>query len=331
MPKAKSKSAHHSYGTRQRPPVASGTGTERSQCRDKEDLSEDQLARVVDSVFNRMTPRLEELISPVVNTPPSGEATGQPINLQDFDSFNQAPNAVMGIQEDIQEELGSNVPESLRQKIVNGEYIDLGQLLAKPVTHEQSAKLTVVGGELRMSAKTQSIKIMDIDKWTDAFLVFISLYGAAHPTQIAGMLKYMHTVRLRSRRTSGLGWKQYDEQFRLRKARNPSASWGVVDQELWLLYLYINHQPQQVASVVASPALKCYDFNYSNNCSKNPCPYMHKCLRFSGNHPSMNCYRAMYTNNSNFKTGGFRNGGRFRVRSATRFTRGATRTADASF
>jgi hypothetical protein len=30
---------------------------------------------------------------------------------------------------------------------------------------------------------------------------------------------------------------QYDEQFRLKKSKNPSSSWGVIDNELWLIYL----------------------------------------------------------------------------------------------
>jgi len=57
-------------------------------------------------------------------------------------------------------------------------------------------------------------------------------------TQISqGLLKYMHDVKLGASRSTGLGWREYDQQFRLKKARLPSTSWGQVDQELWLIYM----------------------------------------------------------------------------------------------
>lgn len=76
--------------------------------------------------------------------------------------------------------------------------------------------------------------------WTDAFTIFISVYISAHPEDISGLLKYMHTVKLGARRTGGLTWKSYDEQFRLKKVRHNSLRWYQVYQELWLLYMYGN-------------------------------------------------------------------------------------------
>ena len=53
----------------------------------------------------------------------------------------------------------------------------------------------------------------------------------------------MSDVRLGAQRSSSLGWKPYDEQYRLRKARNPMSSWGIVDVELWLLYISLSTTP----------------------------------------------------------------------------------------
>ena len=82
------------------------------------------------------------------------------------------------------------------------------------------------------------MKITNINHWIDAFLIFASIFSFAHPESTSGLFKYMHTVRLGAKRSSGLGFKFYDEQYRLRKASNPSSSWGIVDQELWLLYMF---------------------------------------------------------------------------------------------
>jgi hypothetical protein len=62
------------------------------------------------------------------------------------------------------------------------------------------------------------------------------IYCSVHTDRFNELLKYMYTIRLGSKRMSGSGWIQYDEQYRLRKAMNPSSSWSIMDSELWLLY-----------------------------------------------------------------------------------------------
>ena len=47
----------------------------------------------------------------------------------------------------------------------------------------------------------------------------------------------MHRIRMAVSRGYSLGWVNYDEQYRLRKATSPTSSWGVVDMELWMLYM----------------------------------------------------------------------------------------------
>ena len=43
--------------------------------------------------------------------------------------------------------------------------------------------------------------------------------------------------------SSSLGFKEYDQQFRMKLSNNPAGTWGVVDPELWLLYVTpsVNH------------------------------------------------------------------------------------------
>ena len=133
------------------------------------------------------------------------------------------------------------------------------------------------------------MKITDINHWTDAFLIFASIFSSAHPESTSGLFKYMHTVRLGAKRSSGLGFKFYDEQYRLRKVSNPSSSWGIVDQELWLLYMFYGNQSGSPSFSTGSRNLKCYTFNFSGSCSKPQCFYVHKCLACSGAHLSVRC------------------------------------------
>jgi hypothetical protein len=59
----------------------------------------------------------------------------------------------------------------------------------------------------------QQPKITNIELWTDAFLIFLSIYCSAHAQKIQGLMTYMNTVRLGAKRcvTNNFGWKQYDE------------------------------------------------------------------------------------------------------------------------
>ena len=82
--------------------------------------------------------------------------------------------------------------------------------------------------------KQPSKNINDINTLIDAFLIYSSIYVGAHPDSRQTILKYLYNVKLGAKRSTGLGWKDYDQQFRLKKAKDPSVSWGVVDQELWL-------------------------------------------------------------------------------------------------
>ena len=181
------------------------------------------------------------------------------------------------------------MPDALKQKIITGEYIDLGQLLQRRPGPDKSRCLTIEDGHLVVQSKPFSMKITDINHWSDAFLILANNFSSAHPESTSGLFKYTHSVCLGAKRYSGLCFKFYDEQYRLMKASNPSSSWGVVDQELWLLYMFYGYQSGSPSSSTSSRNLKCYTVNFSGSCSKPQCFYMHKCLTCLGAYPSVRC------------------------------------------
>lgn len=82
-----------------------------------------------------------------------------------------------------------------------------------------------------------------IDRWTDAFIISMSTYTAAHKKKnLFQFLKYMHDIRLGSQRSQGR--LTYDEQYRLRAPINPTLDWGLVNAELWTLYMTPTHLNQ---------------------------------------------------------------------------------------
>lgn len=199
--------------------------------------------------------------------------------------FSQPSQYIINVSDGI----GDNVSNSIKTKIMAGEYIDLAILLtnSNATNMQDQQKIAFVNGELILQPKQNTPKITTIENWTDAFIIFMNIYCSIHVEKFPQLLKYLYTIRLGAKR-SAFGWKSYDEQFRLRLATNPTLSWANIDQELWLLYMHGNggNQPTGINKV-----LRCYAYNYNGQCVNQNCKYSHSCLRCFGQHPVMNCPR----------------------------------------
>lgn len=173
-------------------------------------------------------------------------------NLENFD-HDQAQPFTHGV--DIEEysppqepsfldNVGSTVPQKIKEKIWAGKFIDLATLL-KP---EREAINELESGDLRIKnhklvlEHTKNRSYLDIEDWTSAFIIFMSVMLEKFRTRAQELLKYMRDIRLASKRSNRFGWGAYDEQYRLRKERDPHSSWGVINHEYWLLY--VNSQGQ---------------------------------------------------------------------------------------
>ena len=169
----------------------------------------------------------------------------------------------------VQFSLGHNVSEILRLKIIEGKYVDLVLLLKNSnIEDATSETVFVVGSDGQMVCKQKSaIRINSIEKWTDAFLIFISTFTSVHASKFQDMLKYMHNVRTGA--DMSLGWKSYDEQFRLKVALDPSKSWALVDTELWVMYIVGGQHSSLVSG--GNNGNKCYSFNFQGFCFKKQC------------------------------------------------------------
>ena len=221
------------------------------------------------------------------------EAGNGPVNVNheiinlDFNLSDQAnvPHQLPSVHSS----LGLHVSENMKLKIKSGLYVDLASLLETDTNSEcMDNKLAVnQSGELVLKPLSHKRKILNIETWTDAFMIYSSIYLSAHPYKIQDVLKYINTIRTGAKRHVGLGWKNYDEQFRLRLASNPvSMPFGKIDYELWLLYM--NSIQEATSQRVSVAKNKCYDFNHKF-CTRVVCPYMHTCLNCGMNHPSRIC------------------------------------------
>ena len=99
---------------------------------------------------------------------------------------------------DLSDDLGSSVQLALKERIWNGEYVELGQLLKMdPSPMDQSLVLAVdsAGGRLQLRLQSRSPSIRTVEQWTSAMLLFISIYAERHASRARELLTYVSVVR----------------------------------------------------------------------------------------------------------------------------------------
>ena len=236
------------------------------------------------------------------------------------DMGNVLQNSSMSALTSVCAPLGISVPQKLREKILKGEYIELGQLLHSDFSNGGKFTLNVndEGKLMWEDAKVKS-RITSIQSWTDAFLIFSAVYLEGQPKRAQELLKYMSIVRTAAQRYQGYGWREYDKLFRMRHQLQPLRSWATIDSELWSLYAAVGtpwqHSPgnfwgnsgqssfrrpmhpnfqrfKQSGSKANSrgPLDKiCFSYNAAG-CSRANCRFKHTCAKCkSGGHGARDC------------------------------------------
>ncbi len=255
-------------------------------------------------------------------------------NLLTNPMFNDAPFQLSSVCEP----LAANVSQSMKVKIINSEYVDFGQLLdfeERSTEEPRDMKLVVdENGTFIWKPNKPKKQITSIFGWTSAFLIFSSIFLQAHPHRAQELLKYAQIVRTAAARFGGfnsnrMGWYAYDKQWRLRQACHPQRSWGVLDNELWSMYVATPvqnrgyqqrfQQDQQGLGIQnfrpfnqryrfqskrggfttntwrgnAMSQNLCFNFNKSE-CTRKNCPFKHKCAKCQdGSHGAEKCKKSV--------------------------------------
>jgi hypothetical protein len=72
-------------------------------------------------------------------------------------------------------------------------------------------------GKLKHVEEIAKKKNFDIEKWTNAFLIYASVYLSNHVDKSYEFLHYMYNIREAAARLGSYCWREYDEKFRLRQ------------------------------------------------------------------------------------------------------------------
>ena len=200
-----------------------------------------------------------------------------------------------------------HIDEGLRNKIQNGEFIELDRLLPKKSKHLEG-RMEIVsrnGATFFIPAESGSNKINGIRRFEQAFRVYAAIYSAHNPQRSAEIWQYVHCINTAAAAYQWENVATYDYTFRQLMAFNPGRSWAKTYTQDWNLCMreliirnptsnfqgrssggvpggYNNEHNRSQQSKSSNgfqrsrKADYCWDFN-KGVCSNKHCKWINKC------------------------------------------------------
>ena len=140
--------------------------------------------------------------------------------------------------------IGSHLDTSLKQKIINHEYIDFARLVPKDrITHEDDHQMELVN----KGGFTYFVPVSDREgiagginsftKWEQAFRVYSNIYTHYYPDKASELIQYNHIIYTASQSFSWENVYLYDCEFRMHLSNYPQRIWAVILQQAWSMCL----------------------------------------------------------------------------------------------
>lgn len=251
----------------------------------EEDLVEGNLEDVPEKPAGENLIDFEKIILASKIIPGGGEGTDSQSQSQGPETT--LPISVVRLSDD---DLAAHVPQPLREQIQNGSFINLALLLKGSIELQDYASSNILrlndAGQIESKPRECREKISNIEKWTDAFIIFSGVYLARFPSKANELLHYMFNIRESSKK-GGFAWRAYDEQFRLRQAINPS-SWAHINTDLWWRCTQNSEPVSHTGQIPSTRKFTCHEYN-SGNCRWPNCRFSHTCSSCGGQHPAASC------------------------------------------
>ena len=199
------------------------------------------------------------------------------------------------------------IPASLIQRINNGEYIDMEEMLPDnfPIGELSSGK---------EKGKQKPYPVPSILAWAECFVSYIGVLAMHQPARTPDLLAYMGVILYAARRYEGEEWRMYDANFRKQAAAVGVSKWAEVNPSLWTMAfsnavasdycshcLSIDHKSgdckkagdkaEKDKKAPNQPHVPiCRDWN-KGRCGSATCDYRHVCMECHGEHPETLCCR----------------------------------------
>ena len=206
--------------------------------------------------------------------------------------------------------VAAHVDQSIRDKILNGEYVDFAKLLPRDrIGWHDDNRMEMMYKDGRTyfvpASERDNISISSFNRWEQAFRIFCNIYTEKFPGKAVELTQYGHIIFSASMSYMWDNVYAYDKDFRIHLSKfGNRRSWGIILQQAWSLRLKdrIGDRGGNRSSAMGwSPNTPqnrtkkdvCWRFNRGNCNYGASCKFDHKCaLCHKFGHGSHNCRRA---------------------------------------
>ena len=200
--------------------------------------------------------------------------------------------------------LDLGIDSKIKGKIWANQFVELNSLLT--TKRKERIELVDNGDGVIRCKKSNTGSITSIDKWLEAFHVFVAIYTAKYPTEAPSLMKHTKIVQKLAKQAGDEAALFYDEQFRLWREDQPELlPWGLISSELQneALAMGFSKNIKQNPAGQRKPksGIKKYCFRFINQNGQCPkgadCSFPHICQKCGGPHSRRQCPKLPITGN----------------------------------
>ena len=132
-----------------------------------------------------------------------------------------------------------HIEEGIKSKIQKGQYVELEKLLPKTrngkLFNENKMELVYKDSHSYFIQAQSDNKINGIQKWEQAFRVYVTIYSQANPARAAEIWQYVHVMNTAAASYSWENVSSYDVTFRHLMHEYLQRSWAKIYQQMWCM------------------------------------------------------------------------------------------------
>ena len=190
-----------------------------------------------------------------VNNPP-GTCTQLNVNqlIEDRGSSFVNSRDMQIMDDDVFFHVSCHLDESLKAKIIKGEFVELERLLPKQrgwgtssMDNGDKMDLIFKDGKTYFAPSAPQNKITGVRRWEQAFRIYAAVYSQANPARASEIWQYVHVINLASATYIWENVSYYDVTFRHLMHQNPGRSWAKIYNQMWNLAMR-EHLPRNQQS-----------------------------------------------------------------------------------
>ena len=152
------------------------------------------------------------------------------------------------------------VPEKIRRKIVNLEFVEMRDLMPESwLRDDEEVAKNVLSLPRRKSAPMTNILL-----WVQCFAGIVGVFSTQYAQVVPELMAYMATIVKCSRDFEGVAWAQYDGAYRRQMAQTKDLRWSRLNPTLFSLCF----AGKAKRNIVCSHCLS--DNHVSDSCPDNP-------------------------------------------------------------